>query len=641
MAPLPSPSSVCRTAAVAAAAAACLLAPTTTSTSSFNVNNNSSASNNTSAFPSTDEDTASGSCTTAGSSCTTASGSCTTAGSSCTTAGSSCTTQWIPSALVYHNQQQRLCVTHGIASRSSPPLFRLQSDISAVAFCDSASYPSSRVASPPTTEKPSDCPPPSTSSYTTPSSSPPPIQHAGSAAVAEALGSSTSSCSRLNRSIDFSWYLQFPRQMSLAQFEANGPIEDRASLCLIETSEQQQQPGEGRCQVVMAAVYDGHGGYEVADYVQRLLPLYLQRSLTTIPSSPSAAASSASYLTSVFPFYPNSSSSSLVSMVPSTPDNSRHTAQPSKPVTPAAPSDAAGVVIGARTITNDKRRGGQEVVYGSSLCCMEPGEIHEAMREAFRDLDEEIFRNLEGVYRMGYSKSVKTGACCVCVLADDTRIVVANVGDCKAVLCRKGKALPLNEQQNADCPKERLRLRRDHPDEDDAVLCKRNWTEPRVAGHYWEYPLQWMGVGLGEEHMSRSCYVKGRLQPTRSFGDFYLKKKEFSFDTARNRGFVREPHSFPYITADPTVDVFEREAADEFIVLCSDGVWDFLTDEEVVEIVREKLPQSAEIAVQAVIDNVLLRAAAQCGLTPREMHQRDPKERRRYYDDTTVVVLKL
>eukprot|EP00922_Rhytidocystis_sp_ex-Travisia-forbesii_P021977 GHVS01032194.1.p1 GENE.GHVS01032194.1~~GHVS01032194.1.p1 ORF type:complete len:641 (-),score=141.29 GHVS01032194.1:427-2349(-) len=640
MAPLPSPSSVCRTAAVAAAAAACLLAPTTTSTSSFNVNNNSSASNNTSASPATDDDTA------GGSSC------CTTAGSS---SADTIHSAWIPSSLVYHKQrhnQQRLCVPHGIVCKPSPPpLFRLQSDISGIAFCDSASYPSSSpVASSATTDKTSTdspTPTPSTSSShstTTPPTSPPPIIHAGSAAVAEALGSSsTSSCSRLNGSIDFSWYLQFPRQMSLAQFEANGPIEDRASLCLIETTSGQQQSGDRRCEVVMAAVYDGHGGYEVADYVQRLLPLYLQRSLATIPSSASAA-SSASYLTSLFPFYPNGSSPSLVSMVPATPGSSRQSepAQPCKPVAqlPAA-SDAAGVVVGARTITTDRRQGGQEVVYGSSLCCMEPGEIHEAMREAFRDLDEEIFRNLEGVYRMGYSKSVKTGACCVCVLADDTRIVVANVGDCKAVLCRKGKALPLNEQQNADCPKERLRLRRDHPDEDDAVLCKRNWTEPRVAGHYWEYPLQWMGVGLGEEQMSRSCYVKGRLQPTRSFGDFYLKKKEFSFDTARNRGFVREPHSFPYITADPTVDVFEREAADEFIVLCSDGVWDFLTDEEVVEIVREKLPQSAEIAVQAVIDNVLLRAAAQCGLTPREMHQRDPKERRRYYDDTTVVVLKL
>ena len=59
-----------------------------------------------------------------------------------------------------------------------------------------------------------------------------------------------------------------------------------------------------------------------------------------------------------------------------------------------------------------------------------------------------------------------------------------------------------NRELNANNPEEQLRLKAIFPQEEDIVICKKNNAE--------------------------SCYVKGRLQPTRTIGDFRLKYPEFN-----------------------------------------------------------------------------------------------------------------
>eukprot|EP00922_Rhytidocystis_sp_ex-Travisia-forbesii_P022069 GHVS01032309.1.p1 GENE.GHVS01032309.1~~GHVS01032309.1.p1 ORF type:complete len:405 (+),score=148.69 GHVS01032309.1:130-1344(+) len=302
------------------------------------------------------------------------------------------------------------------------------------AACDSGDpSPPSSSFSTSTTSSTSPPSPTSKISSKSPSSSSSPS--CGSAAVAEALGSSSGSDGGGGGGIDFFWYRRFPRQMALTQFEANGPIEDRASLCLVNTSragvdEKEEEGG----QVIMAAVCDGHGGFEVADYVQRMLPLYIQRYLMEVPLETSGPSSSSpsSYITSMFSNGASSSSSassSSPSLVPC-----REGPRRTNSSAAAADEERRAALLLRVAAAEAREEGGEsKLVLGNCLSFLSARDINESMGKAFRDLDEEIFRNLEGVYRMGYSKSVKTGACCVCVLADDTRIVVANVGDCKAV----------------------------------------------------------------------------------------------------------------------------------------------------------------------------------------------------------------
>lgn len=103
---------------------------------------------------------------------------------------------------------------------------------------------------------------------------------------------------------------------------------------------------------------------------------------------------------------------------------------------------------------------------------------------------------------------------------------------------------------SADEEKERARLKRAHPGEDDIVsnqclfgsplavitlkvICKKTYEVERTPHSWIDYPQFWLGK-LGKEMRLSACYVKGRLQPTRSFGDFYLKLKEFAYDFESN-----------------------------------------------------------------------------------------------------------
>jgi hypothetical protein len=54
----------------------------------------------------------------------------------------------------------------------------------------------------------------------------------------------------------------------------------------------------------------------------------------------------------------------------------------------------------------------------------------------------------------------------------------------------------------------------------------------------------------------QACYVKGKLQPTRSLGDAYLKYSEFNGTAGQHSSagrFIAPPYTPPYITADPEV----------------------------------------------------------------------------------------
>lgn len=74
-----------------------------------------------------------------------------------------------------------------------------------------------------------------------------------------------------------------------------------------------------------------------------------------------------------------------------------------------------------------------------------------------------------------------------------------------------------------------------------------------------------------------ACYVKGGLMPTRSFGDFRLKHREFNFHQFGQEYGFRRPIPFftgPYISHEPDIQVFELTKQDRYLVLASDGLWD-------------------------------------------------------------------
>ena len=92
---------------------------------------------------------------------------------------------------------------------------------------------------------------------------------------------------------------------------------------------------------------------------------------------------------------------------------------------------------------------------------------------------------------------------------------------------------------------------------------------------------------------ARTCIqygrLLGRLAPLRAFGDiqFKLRPDELNkilsgFPKYKPINSVRTP---PYLTAEPEVFHYNLGKNDQFIILASDGLWDMLSNEEVVELV--------------------------------------------------------
>ena len=104
-------------------------------------------------------------------------------------------------------------------------------------------------------------------------------------------------------------------------------------------------------------------------------------------------------------------------------------------------------------------------------------------------------------------------------------------------------------------------------------------------------------------------YVKGMLQPTRCLGDFILKSKEF----INSIPLLKRFSSFnpPYITCDPEIIAFDISDDDDFIVMASDGIWDELDNQDVIDIVSASLRKgnSVENAANTVVEACLSHAA--------------------------------
>lgn len=81
--------------------------------------------------------------------------------------------------------------------------------------------------------------------------------------------------------------------------------------------------------------------------------------------------------------------------------------------------------------------------------------------------------------------------------------------------------------------------------------------------------------------MSEDGAVQGSLSTSRALGDA---------DLAR------------YLSVEPSVSVTKRMPDDEFVIVACDGVWDVLSDQEAVAIVRPLVRSSLQLAADRLRD---------------------------------------
>ncbi|OQS00248.1 phosphatase 2C, partial [Thraustotheca clavata] len=246
-----------------------------------------------------------------------------------------------------------------------------------------------------------------------------------------------------------------------------------------------------------------------------------------------------------------------------------------------------------------------------------------AISYAFFDTDEQLKSILYPAFNLGFGNVNRIGSCAMLAYTYADTLVIANAGDIRAVLATRDeetnilKATPLSQDHNAKLEREQVKLIKEHPGEEDIVMCRHK----------------------------EACYVKGGLQPTRAFGDFAFKDKNFNgspFPERRSGGrYFAAPYTPPYISSLPEVETHQLTPSDQFLILGSDGVWEFLTNQEAVDLVNYYISLGhQDLASQGLVHHVINRAASEAGMTFDEMTALPAgRKRRNRHDDTTVVIL--
>lgn len=208
--------------------------------------------------------------------------------------------------------------------------------------------------------------------------------------------------------------------------------------------------------------------------------------------------------------------------------------------------------------------------YAQSLCYenINDFQISLALQNAFIRLDEDIGTEaLEYKNRQTLSVALSGAVACVAHI-DGINLHVASTGDCTAVLGSlnengEWETKRLSHEHNAENIQEIRRITDSHPlSERDTVI--------------------------------RSERLLGQLAPLRAFGDYrykwplnVLQDIAVPFYGAQ----VIPPHYYtpPYLTAEPEITYHVIRPKDQFLVISTDGISDFMAASQIVNLIGEHM----------------------------------------------------
>ncbi|XP_010526197.1 PREDICTED: probable protein phosphatase 2C 22 [Tarenaya hassleriana] len=181
-----------------------------------------------------------------------------------------------------------------------------------------------------------------------------------------------------------------------------------------------------------------------------------------------------------------------------------------------------------------------------------PKEIKKVLSSAFLRTDTAFAR------ACALDVGLASGTTALAAIIFGRLLVVANAGDCRAVLSRRGKAIEMSRDHKPVCSKERKRI--------------------EASGGY---------VYDG--------YLNGQLNVARALGDFHMegmkkKKKDGSYGGP--------------LIAEPELMAMELTEEDEFLIIGCDGIWDVFMSQNAVDFARRRLQEPNDPVMCSKEDNV-------------------------------------
>ncbi|KAL6349331.1 hypothetical protein AAG906_033987 [Vitis piasezkii] len=248
------------------------------------------------------------------------------------------------------------------------------------------------------------------------------------------------------------------------------------------------------------------------------------------------------------------------------------------------------------------------------------------------------------------------GSCLLVVLMRDEDVYVMNVGDSRALVAQY-------ETQEGSSSVESKGEGKNRSNIDDIVEVSTDGCEKenKVVNEDFVKGMRLTALQLSTDHSTSieeeviriknehpddsQCIVndrvKGRLKVTRAFGAGFLKQPKWNdvlLEMFRNEYIG----TAPYISCSPSLCYHQLCPRDQFLILSSDGLYQYLSNQEVVcevEKFMEKFPEGDP--AQHLIEELLSRAAKKAGLNFHELLDIPQGDRRKYHDDVTVMVISL
>ncbi|XP_074583577.1 putative protein phosphatase 2C 4 [Curcuma longa] len=236
------------------------------------------------------------------------------------------------------------------------------------------------------------------------------------------------------------------------------------------------------------------------------------------------------------------------------------------------------------------------------------------------------------------------GSCVLVMLMNGDDLYLMNVGDSRAILARKaeqGKA-----GQDLESINEEALF--DHDVSSDAFPSSHEMPSlsalQLTSDHTTSVAKEVQRIK--EEHSDDASAisnhrVKGSLKVTRAFGAGFLKQPKWN-DALLEMFRINYVGTSPYITCLPFLYHHKLDPKDKFLILSSDGLHQYFTNEEAVAQVEVFLATTPDgDPAQHLVEEVLCRAAKEAGMDFHELLEIPQGDRRRYHDDISIVVISL
>ncbi|KAL9314438.1 hypothetical protein ACSQ67_019890 [Phaseolus vulgaris] len=165
-----------------------------------------------------------------------------------------------------------------------------------------------------------------------------------------------------------------------------------------------------------------------------------------------------------------------------------------------------------------------------------PLELEKVVKRSFLETDAAFLKS------SSQEPSLSSGTTALTAIIFGRSLLVANVGDCRAVLSRHGRAIEMSKDHRPNCVNEKTRV-------------------------------ESLGGFIDDG------YLNGQLGITRAIGDWHLEGMK---ETSEGGG---------PLSAEPELKLMTLTKEDEFLIIASDGIWDVFSSQNAVDFARRRLQE--------------------------------------------------